>query len=265
MSFIKKTLSTCGIGSAKVDSVLQQDVLYPGEKANIAIYVYGGSSDQLIDNIDVRLCCRYIADVLDLNKDPSDTHRERVHKTHVLATWSLPYPFSINPGEERRFNVEFKLPWNMPITVGDTKVWLETGLDISMVLDPTDKDILTVRPDPMLDAVFSTFEYLGFRLRRVECEAINGFSLPFVQEFEFVPITGPYHGCWREIEIIANRDEKQLTFWFGIDRIQKEQDAMEMLASLLEKGKLEHHIRFPISTSIADIGQKVFDYLEEVT
>ena len=40
MSFFKKTLASFGIGSAKVDSVLQQEVLYPGEKANIRVDVW---------------------------------------------------------------------------------------------------------------------------------------------------------------------------------------------------------------------------------
>lgn len=44
MSFFKKTLASFGIGSAKVDSVLQQEVLYPGEKVNVTIHVYGGST-----------------------------------------------------------------------------------------------------------------------------------------------------------------------------------------------------------------------------
>ncbi|MCZ8486216.1 sporulation protein [Vibrio lentus] len=29
---------------------------------------------------------------------------------------------------------------------------------------------------------------------------MEGFELPFVQEFQFVPTTGPYHGRWRELE-----------------------------------------------------------------
>lgn len=46
MSFIKKTLASFGIGSAKVDSVLQQEVLYPGQSVKVIIHVYGGASAQ---------------------------------------------------------------------------------------------------------------------------------------------------------------------------------------------------------------------------
>jgi sporulation-control protein len=261
MSFIKKTLATFGIGSAKVDSVLQQDVLYPGDKVNIVVHVYGGSTSQDIDNIEMQLCCRYVDEEPVPNKDRDNGLKQKVHKTYVLAKWSLPYAFKIEPGETRDFNVEFDLPLNMPVTVGDTKVWLETGLDIAMALDPTDKDILTVRPEPMLDAVFSAFEEQGLRLRQVECEAAKGFALPFVQEFEFVPTTGPFHGRWRELEIIAYREEETLKLWFDIDLAMK--GVGGMLVSLLGKGELKRYMEIPVSTPIEEIGPQVLAYLDQ--
>lgn len=56
MSFLKKTLASFGIGSAKVDSILNQDVLYPGQSVDVSIHVYGGATEQAIDNIDLKLC-----------------------------------------------------------------------------------------------------------------------------------------------------------------------------------------------------------------
>lgn len=264
MSFFKKTLATFGIGSAKVDSVLQQDVLYPGDKAKIIVHVYGGSTAQAIDNIEIRLCCRYVDEEAVSNKDRDSAHKHKVHKTYTLANWSLPYAFTIEPGESREFNVEFDLPLNMPVTVGDSKVWLETGLDIALALDPTDKDILTVRPEAMLEAIFSEFEEQGLRLRQVECEAAKGFELPFIQEFEFVPTTGPYHGRWRELEIIAYRDEDKLRLWFEIDRSMNS-GMGGMLVSLLGKGKLKRQLDIPASTPVGKIGPQVLEYLEQIS
>ncbi|MCV6022723.1 sporulation protein, partial [Escherichia coli] len=81
-----------------------------------------------------------------------------------LAKWNLPSAFTIHPGEERTFDIQLDVPWNKPVTIGDAKVWLETGLDVAMALDPTDKDILTVRPDPLMDAILSAFEAQGLRI-----------------------------------------------------------------------------------------------------
>ncbi len=260
MSFLKKTLASFGIGSAKVDSVLQQEVLYPGQPVKLTIHVYGGSSAQDIDNIELKLCCRYIDEVQEDRDKPHTHQRRRIHQTYVLADWSLPYSFTIQPGETRDFDVEMAVPWNTPITIGDAKVWLETGLDIPMALDPADKDILTVRPDPLMDGIFSELEEQGLRLRQVECEAAKGFELPFVQEFEFVPTTGPFHGRWRELEIIAYRDEKSLQMWFDIDRHQR--GISGMLSSFLGLSELKRQVTIESDESPEVAGQRVLEYLD---
>ncbi len=263
MSFFKKTLASFGIGSAKVDSVLQQEVLYPGGKANITVHVYGGSQVQEIDNIDLNLCCRYIKEVpVDSNGRESSQTR-RMHQTYSLVKWSLPYAFTIQPGETRDFECELDVPLNTPVTIGDAKVWLETGLDIAMAVDPSDKDILTVRPDKLLDSILSELEEQGLRIRQVECEAVDGFELPFVQEFEFVPTTGPYHGRWRELEVVAHRSETELQLWFEIDR--NRHGAKGMLASLLGIGQLKRQLSLPLDTPPEEAGKRVIEYLESVS
>ncbi|UUM30650.1 sporulation protein [Vibrio japonicus] len=262
MSLFKKTLASFGIGSAQVDSVLKQEVLYAGQKLSITIHVYGGSTAQEIDNIDVKLCCRYIKEVpANNNNDRDDGPMRRVPTTYVLAKWKLPYAFTIGHGEDREFNVELDVPWNTPVTIGDSKVWLETGLDIAMAKDPSDKDILTVRPDDLLDGVFTALEEQGLRIRQVECEAVDGFALPFVQEFEFVPTTGPFHGRWRELEIVAHRTDDELQMWFEIDRHRE--GAKGMLATLLGVGQLKRQLAIPLDTPPDEAGQKVLAYLDE--
>ncbi len=126
MSFLKKTLASFGIGSAKVDSILNQDVLYPGQSVDVSIHVYGGATEQAIDNIDLKLCCRYIAEAPDDRGAREGHSMRRVPQTHVLAKWNLPYAFTIHPGEDRTFEVKLDVPWNTPVTIGDAKVWLET-------------------------------------------------------------------------------------------------------------------------------------------
>ena len=260
MSFLKKTLASFGIGSAKVDSVLQQETLFPGHKVKVTIHVYGGATEQAIDNIELKLCCRYIEEVHSGQGEQADNQTRRIAQTYVLASWSLPYAFTIASGETRDFEVELDVPWHTPVTIGDAKVWLETGLDIAMALDPADKDILTVRPDPLMDGIFTALEEQGLRLRQVECEAAQGFALPFVQEFEFVPTDGPFHGRWRELEIVAYRDADKLQMWFEIDRFQR--GARGMLASLLGRGELKRQLTIAADTPPEKAGQQIVDFLD---
>lgn len=94
MSFFKKTLASFGIGSAQVDTVLQQEVLYPGQKVNVTVYVYGGATEQAIDNIDLKLCCRYIKEV-PVSHDKAQhqtTNKRRAPQSYILAKWNLPMP-----------------------------------------------------------------------------------------------------------------------------------------------------------------------------
>lgn len=259
MSFIKKTLASFGIGAAKVDSVLQQEVLYPGQSVKVMIHVYGGAIAQEIDNIELKLCCRYIAEAVE-NRGQQGQHLRRISHIYTLASWSLPYAFTIAAGETRDFAIELAIPWNTPVTIGDAKVWLETGLDISMALDPTDTDILTVRPDYLMDGIFNALEAQGLRLRQVECEQATGFALPFVQEFEFVPTAGPFHGRWREVEIVAYRDKESLQLWFEVDRYQR--GASGMLASLLGRGELKRHLTLSAHTPAKEAGERVLAFLD---
>ncbi|WED26666.1 sporulation protein [Vibrio sp. DW001] len=263
MSFLKKTLASFGVGSARVDSILQQEFLIPGEKAKIVIEVYGGSTPQDIDNIDLKIYCRYIDEVpADNDKSKSDNYvgrMRRVPRDYVLASWKLPYSFTIESGQQRSFDIELDLPANTPVTIGDTKVWLETGLDISLAKDPTDKDILTVRPTPVLDGVFTALEEEGLRIRQVECEATKGFALPFVQEFELVPTTGQFHGRWRELEIVAYQHDDALELWFEVDR--QKQGLGGMLSNLLGAGKIKRNLLIPKGTEGSEAGKQVIEYL----
>ncbi|GAB3533561.1 sporulation protein [Photobacterium alginatilyticum] len=262
MSLFRKSLASLGIGAAKVDTVLQRDVLIPGETLPVSIHVHGGETAQAVSNIHLFLCCRYEEEVASSRGD-SQHRTEKVSQTCTLATWSLPEAFTIEAGEERLFDAELALPLNTPITIGDAKVWLETHLDIPLAFDPKDKDILTVRPDPLMDGVFTALEQAGLRIRQVECEAADGFELPFVQEFEFVPVSGPFHGRWRELEVVAYRDSDGLQLWFEVDR--RLNGLSGMLSGFLGRGELKRQYHVPATTCPQQAGELILDYLDQTT
>ena len=45
-------------------------------------------------------------------------------KPAVLAKWSLPETFDIEPQQDRVFSVVLDVPWNTPITLGDSSCGL---------------------------------------------------------------------------------------------------------------------------------------------
>ncbi|WP_261816314.1 sporulation protein [Vibrio gallicus] len=264
MSLFKKTLASLGVGSAKVDSILQQEVLVPGDKVGVVIHAYGGASAQHIEHIDLKLCCRYIAERQQRhpNDDRQDVSKRRVAVNHVLDSWQLPYSFTIKPGEERTFEVELDVPLNTPLTLGSSEVWLETALDIDMAIDPSDKDMLTVRPDSVLDKIFFELEELGLRIRQAQCEEAHGFALPFVQEFEFVPTTGPFHGSWRELEIVVYRDKQELKLWFEVDR--QKSGLGGLLSSLIGSKDLQSQLSLSNQLTADQSAQQVVEFLTKL-
>ncbi len=102
-----------------------------------------GAQPQEIDNIDLNLCCRYVKEVsLRIPKGKKAVINAECTQTYSLAKWSLPYAllFSRVKLKKQILNVS-SMPLNTPVTIGDSKVWLETGLDIAMAIDPSDKDV----------------------------------------------------------------------------------------------------------------------------
>ncbi len=144
------------------------------------------------------------------------------------------------------------------LTLGRTKVWVATGLDIKNAVDPTDKDYLKVIPSPLAEAVLNVMEELGFRLREVECEEAPyrlRRRLPFVQEFEFVPITGSFRSKLDEVELVffpASLSETEI--YMQVDR--KARGLGGFLAEALEMD--ESHVHFTVrSEDVSSLTEKI--------
>ncbi|MGB3102022.1 MAG: sporulation protein, partial [Psychrobacillus psychrotolerans] len=64
---------------------------------------------------------------------------------------------------------------------------------------------INVRPTRIAANILEAIEQLGFKIRKVECEKAShklGSRYPFVQEFEFVPVSSSYKAKLDELEIL---------------------------------------------------------------
>lgn len=68
------------------------------------------------------------------------------------------YPVSghvvIQKGQREELPFSFQLPYDTPLSVGRTSVWVRTALDVKMAFDPSDSDSITVRPDRTIEVIF---------------------------------------------------------------------------------------------------------------
>jgi sporulation-control protein len=199
MGMFKKLLASVGIGSAKVDTQLVSDQLLPGEEVRGKVVIQGGGAEQQIDKINLFVMTEAVRE-----KDD-----RKVYEKVVLGSFVVGESFSIREGETKEVDFQFRLPIHTPPTLGRTKVWVQTGLDVPSAIDPTDKDFVRISPHPYMKTVLDALtNVLGFPLRKVEMEYSRKHR--YVQEFEFYPSN----------EFRRDLDELEAMFFMQEDRVE---------------------------------------------
>ncbi len=206
---LKKFLARVGIGSAQVDTTLGNASLIPGEILEGEVHILGGDIAQEVDDIYLKVATVYQREV-----DGSTVQEEC-----VLVNYHLLEQFQIQAKQETIVPFSFQLPYETPLTLGKEPVYVRTGLDIKVAIDPGDCDWLEVRPHPLMKAVFQALEELGFHLHRATCQHSHHFNdvFPFVQELEFRP-TGLYRDRIDELGVIFRLHSDELEVFVEIDR-----------------------------------------------
>lgn len=222
MSFFKRAMASMGIGSAKIDTILEGNNFRVGEEFSGKIYVKGGNVDQYINKITVKLMTYYMTEEIKRYVDDDNNEKEEIiTERHDVIIDKIEFveSFTIEAKQTVDFEFSFKIPEITPITLEREAVWIETDLDISSGVDSSDRDYIEILPHPYAQHIFDIFTNLGFEL--IECEQkytdFDRRSLPIVQEFKFKP-TSFLHGEVDDIEIIFNLYNHGLEILVEIDR-----------------------------------------------
>jgi len=109
------------------------------------------------------------------------------------------YTGTIAAGAEKHIPFEARLHSETPITeinagYNQSHVWLETGLDIDLALDPTDRDALHIYPNDAVSTLMEAMDRLGFSLVKADVE--KGFLR--------APTFQSHSGCYQELEYRPN-------------------------------------------------------------
>ena len=212
MSFFNKVFASIGIGAATVDTKLEKSSYEAGEIVNGVVEITGGSTEQSIDAIFLTLFTTYIRE----SDDKKFTDYAPIQKVQISN------PFTVLENEKKEIPFSFTLPFETPITYGNTRVWVATGVDIKNAVDPKDKDYIEIVPNQLTNAILTSVQEFGFRIRKVECEeAPRRYRgrYPFIQEFEFVPVKGRYQRKLDELEVMfLNQTEDQVELLLEVDR-----------------------------------------------
>ncbi|MGG2947384.1 sporulation protein, partial [Geobacillus stearothermophilus] len=133
----KKLLSSIGIGAATVDTKLAKAQYVQGETVEGVVDIRGGSVEQHIDEIYLALATTYIREIDD----------KKFEEKAVLARYKVSGPLTIAPNETKTIPFQFALPYDVPVTLGSSRVWLQTGLDNE--------------PPPLIEVGVSCFPFGG--------------------------------------------------------------------------------------------------------
>lgn len=208
MSFLKKTLARIGVGAAQVDAVLNTDRACPGDEISGTIHIQGGDTSQDIAQINMALMTQYV----------QKTDNGTSYVTCPLSKTKVGEGFEVGKGQTQELSFTLQVPWETPLTLGKTQVWVQTELDVESAIDPKDRDALHIEPTEGMATVLKAVEQLGFSLYKADCELNRrtGRRVPFVQEFEYRP-GGAYAGRLKELEMVLMADAGGVTAWLEAD------------------------------------------------
>lgn len=206
-----RLLSSIGIGAATVDTRLERDELVPGEEVRGIVEVKGGSSEQEVNGIRLEVQTHY-------KREAGDN---TVTETGTIERFPVSGQRTIEANSQEEIPFTFLLPYDTPLTLGRSSVWIRTALDVRIALDPSDSDSVTVRPNPTMRFVLDSMKRLGFHIREAENEELPHRlrrRLPFGQELEFVAGSGEFRGRFDEVELLMFPSEDSVDLILQIDR-----------------------------------------------
>lgn len=242
---LKKAMAGIGIGSAKVDAVLESSRILVGDEVKGKIVIRGGNVPQELDYVNLYVMTRYEREFND----------HTVVNNAVIQQQTIKLSMTINENEVKEIPFSFVLSNRAPISMGRTPIWINTGLEIKMGVDPSDYDSIEVLPSHNMKIVLDALDEMGFRLRKVKNEEARYYGAQFVQNFEYVP-TREFYGYLDELEVAFLAEQDYFELIMEIDR--KARGFGGMFAEAMDAD--ESKVRLRLSNSDFALGE---DFVKE--
>lgn len=173
----KSFLASLGVGAAKIDLILNRDVLVMGEEATGKIVLKGGEVEQRIEGLSVEFC-------LASSYKKGD---RRVNVNEKIAAIPITTEtFTVAPDQVKEYPFSFTCPDYLPVSSVNTRYYFQANLEIKKGLDAQDRDYVEVHPSGLQKNFLDGFKALGFVHRG---EGYTGSSDQGYQIIQFHPTT----------------------------------------------------------------------------
>lgn len=214
---LNRLLARVGLEKIRVETKLQNPIVQSGHVLNGTVTLKGVDADKKINHLGIQL--QTLVEVE--GKD----HEFRQHLT--LAAWTLERNFILPENKLIKMPFSVNLPYELPITDlhcqhNQSRVWIQTDLDVEWGLDRHDRDFLKVQPTRAMNAFLTAMQQCGFALFSTDVEKgyLNGgyfrSSIGCYQELEFKPTQ--FFSHINEVEVSFVATEKQTHILLEIDR-----------------------------------------------
>ena len=131
----EKILSSIGVGSVKVDTLVKEAKLRKGSTLKGEVLITAGRTEQRIESIVLTLFVRYEAE----KEDTDFSYHEK-----EMAEIIINHDESIEKGVEKRIPFEIQLEKDHPVTSETVETFLRTTLIIPQAIDQKDEDSIIV-------------------------------------------------------------------------------------------------------------------------
>lgn len=203
MELLHKTLASFGVGAAIVDTRLDKGKYRQGEMIKGEVFIRGGKVEQEIDEIYLFLIVQY--------------QHDGAQAEHILAEHRITERFTIGANETKTIPFKFRMPYDVPISTSGTPVYVRTGLDIKVAVDPKDTDLIEVVPHTVVDKILKAMKNIGFTLDDVQLNFEQFHERnPFVQEFHFTP-SGGFEKYIEGVNLVFLPDEHKVEVILQVD------------------------------------------------
>jgi len=200
----KKLLSTIGIGSAKVETILKTPNVEIGGILEGEVHIKGGKVRQEIDGIEVKLVVTYYRE-----EEVSETR----YISKTLKRLDVKGYFEINANEERTIPFKIDIPYDFPITYNECRIDVLTKVDVEDAPDPKDLDPVFLF-DKDVDMIIHYLKNNGYT-PKAECGECGKEH----QEFHF------------------ENEERNITF-----QIEKAKDYLKINEMILDRGEMKEDV-----------------------
>ena len=207
---LKKLMASVGIGGATVETILTETAVQKGHDLTGVVLIKGGAVSQTISGIDLHIQTKY-------KKESNDT---TYYVTTTVQKETIMNEFNIEPAQQKEIPFKIKLTNQLPFTIGQTRLWLYTDLNIDSAVDAQDQDVLTILPSSGETLVLNAIKNLGGHLKESEIEERYISWLghrQLVQELDY-RLTDSFNV--EEVEFcFLNETEEDITLSIEVDKV----------------------------------------------